>query len=138
MPRSAPELLAELRELVAAHADAGVASPVEGVLLGKVERSMTPEYSLADPVLVVMAQGGKRLLLGDRVYEYRAGDVLVVTTTLPVGGHFLKATAKRPALGLGLVLRPEAIAPLLLRLPPDRGPRTAPAVATGAAGPELL
>ncbi|WP_449619196.1 AraC family transcriptional regulator [Pseudonocardia charpentierae] len=106
MPRSAPELLAELRELVAAHADAGVATPVEGLLLAKVERSMTPEYSLADPVLVVMAQGGKRLLLGDRVHEYRAGDFLIVTASLPVTGHFFDATPEAPALGMGLVLRP--------------------------------
>jgi hypothetical protein len=141
MPRSAPDLLAELRELVAAHADAGVATPVEGVLLGKVERSMTPEYSLADPVLVVMAQGGKRLMLGDRVHEYRAGDFLIVTASVPVTGHFFDATPEAPALAMGLVLRPSVIASLLLEAPARSSARRdapLPAIAVGEATDELL
>jgi hypothetical protein len=141
MPRSAPDLLAELRELVAAHADAGVATPVDGVLLGKVERSMTPEYSLADPVLVVMAQGGKRLMLGDRVHEYRAGDFLIVTASVPVTGHFFDATPEAPALAMGLVLRPSVIASLLLEAPARSSARRdapLPAIAVGEATDELL
>ena len=45
-----------------------------------------PDYSLTEPLLVVMAQGGKRLLLGDRTYAYRAGQCLKVTANLPVTG----------------------------------------------------
>ena len=141
MPRSALELLTELRELVVAHAEAGVATPVDGVLLGKVERSMTPEYSLADPVLVVMAQGGKRLMLGDRVHEYRAGDFLIVTASLPVTGHFFDATPEAPALAMGLVLRPAVIASLLLEAPARSSARRdapLPAIAVGEATGELL
>ena len=48
-----------------------------------------------------MAQGGKRLLLGDQVFEYRAGQCLVVTADLPVTGHFLDAGPRTPALGDG-------------------------------------
>src|ERR1700759_4298112 len=88
-----------------------------------------------------MAQGGKRLLLGDQVQEYRAGDYLVVTADLPVTGHFIDASPRRPALALGLALRPATIAPLVLRAPAQRWSRVAadpPAIATGRAGPELL
>ena len=38
-----------------------------------------------------MAQGGKRLLLGDDVFEYRAGQCLW-SPDLPVTGHFIGAT----------------------------------------------
>src|ERR1700759_157206 len=71
-----------------------------------------------------MAQGGKRLLLGDQVFESRAGECLVVTAELPVTGHFLDVSPQTPALALGLVLRPAAIAALLLQTPP--GPRSRP------------
>jgi AraC-like DNA-binding protein len=88
-----------------------------------------------------MAQGGKRLLLGDKVFEYRAGQCLVVTTDLPVTGHFLRASRRTPALAMGLALRPTAIAALLTRAPAprwSRGSAEPTAMATGDAGPELL
>jgi AraC-like DNA-binding protein len=108
-------------------------------VLTRVE-TQEPDHSLTDPLLVVMAQGGKRLLLGDETFEYRAGQFLVVTTDLPVTGRFLGATRQTPALGMGLVLRPAVIAELLLDAPAARSSRqaTGPAMATGDAGPELL
>ncbi|WP_103344328.1 AraC family transcriptional regulator [Amycolatopsis sp. CA-126428] len=128
-------MLEQLRDLVTRHAHADLRTPVPGLLLSKVETS-EPHHSLAEPLLVVMAQGGKRLLLGDHVHEYRAGQYLLVGTDLPVTGHFVGATPRTPALGLGLALRPAAIAPLLLEAPP-RTPPASP-IAIDDAGPELL
>ncbi|MBE1501421.1 AraC-like DNA-binding protein [Amycolatopsis lexingtonensis] len=132
-------MLTEIRDLVATHAREGLRTPVPGLLLSKVDTS-EPHHSLTEPLFVVMAQGGKRLLLGDRVHEYRAGQYLLVSTDLPVTGHFVGATPRTPALGLGLTLRPAAIAPLLLEAPPGRSSRTLPEspIATGDATPELL
>jgi AraC-like DNA-binding protein len=135
-----PDVLDEIRRLIATHARPDLRTSIDGLLLSKVEAAR-PDYSLTEPLLVVMAQGGKRLLLGDQVFEYRAGQFLVVTADLPVTGHFLDTGPHSPSLGLGLVLRPEAIAPLLLETPPGRWPRFttgAPAIATGAVRPELL
>ncbi|MFD3483262.1 AraC family transcriptional regulator N-terminal domain-containing protein [Streptomyces sp. NPDC058665] len=134
------ELLDELRTLIASHARADGGSTIDGLLLSRVE-TVEPHHSLTEPLLVIMAQGGKRLLLGDEVYEYRAGQYLIVTTDLPVSGHFLGARPDHPSLGLGLVLRPGAIAPLLLESTAQRRTRGAaapPAIATGEADRELL
>jgi AraC-like DNA-binding protein len=134
------DLLAEIRDRIAAHARPDLGTPVDGLLVSKVE-TVEPEYSLTEPLFVLLAQGGKRLMLGDRVYEYRAGECLVVTTDLPVTGHFLDASPREPALGMGLVLRPAAIAPLLLEAAAGRWSRATtgpPAIATGAVGPDLL
>jgi AraC-like DNA-binding protein len=128
-------VLDELRDLVTRHAHTDLRTPVAGLLLSKVETS-EPHHSLAEPLLVVMAQGGKRLLLGEQVHEYRAGQYLLVGTDLPVTGHFVGATPRTPALGLGLALRPAAIAPLLLEAPSC--PPPASPIAIGDAGPELL
>jgi AraC-like DNA-binding protein len=133
------DVLTEIRDSIAAHARPDLGTPIAGLLLSKVETA-APDYSLTEPLLVVMAQGGKRLLLGDEVFEYRAGQCLVVTADLPVTGHF-DASPAVPSLALGLVLRPTAIAPLLLEAPIRRWSRSTddrPAIATGEAGADLL
>nr|WP_198428229.1 AraC family transcriptional regulator [Nocardia bovistercoris] len=130
----------EIRRLIAANARDDLRTPIEGLLLSSVA-STAPDHSLTEPLLVVMAQGGKRLLLGDEVFEYHAGQFLVVTTCLPVTGHFVKATDQAPSLALGITLHPAKIAQLLLESPITRWSRTtavAPAIATGTADPELL
>jgi AraC-like DNA-binding protein len=134
------DLLAEIRRAIATHARSDLRTSIAGLSLSSVDTAET-DYSLTEPLLVVMAQGGKRLLLGDRIVEYRAGQCLVVTAELPVTGHFVDASPRTPALGMGLVLRPDAIAPLLLELPAQRWSRTtaeALAITTGDAGPDLL
>lgn len=134
------ELLAELRELVTRNARDDLACPVPGLLLSRVARSHgSPDYALTEPLLVVMAQGGKRLLLGDRAYEYGAGDCLVVTADVPVTGDYVDITPASPALGVGVVLRPAVIATLALAAPaPAGGPVDGSALATGRAAGDLL
>ncbi len=133
---SSTGLLDEIRGLIATHVRPDLRTPIQGLLLSSVA-STAPDHSLTEPLLVVMAQGGKRLLLGNEVFEYHAGQFLVVTTSLPVTGHFMDATEQAPALALGIILRPAAIAPLLLDGPVAQSSHT-PAIATGTAGPELL
>jgi AraC-like DNA-binding protein len=133
-------LLAEIRGIIAAHARSDLLTPIDGLLLSKVE-TQEPDYSLTEPLFVVMAQGGKRLMLGTQMFEYRAGEYLIVTTDLPVTGHFLDARPETPSLGMGLALRPSAIAPLLLEAPAgqwSRATTSPPAIATGDVGPDLL
>jgi AraC-like DNA-binding protein len=138
--REGVRTLDEIRGLITAHARPDQLTSIDGLLVSKVETE-APDYSLTEPLLVLMAQGGKQLLLGDQVFEYRAGQYLVVTTDLPVTGHFLEAGPETPSLGIGLALRPAAIAPLVLEAPAGRWSRTTggpPTLATGEAGPELL
>jgi AraC-type transcriptional regulator N-terminus len=107
------DLLDQIRGIIAAYARPDLQTPIGGLLLSRVETE-EPDYSLTEPLLVVMAQGGKRLLVADQVFEYRAGQCLVVTANLPVTGHFLDASPQVPSLAVGLALRPAATAPLLL------------------------
>ncbi|WP_112239111.1 AraC family transcriptional regulator [Kribbella monticola] len=83
-------------------------------MLSIVDAPTPPMSSLATPTFALVAQGRKRLALGDQVFEYGAGDYLVVSVDLPVTGHFVEASKDRPCLGVGLALRPEVIASLLL------------------------
>jgi AraC-like DNA-binding protein len=141
VPDTGP-LLDEIRDRIAANARPDLRTPIDGLLLSDMAFTpATPEYSLTEPLLVVMAQGGKRLLLGAQQYEYRAGDCLVATANLPITGHWIDTDGSARALGMGVVLHPAAIAALLLQASPSQWVRampTVPAIATGPASPELL
>ncbi|RLP95682.1 AraC family transcriptional regulator [Micromonospora sp. BL4] len=132
--------LDELRALLARHARPDGTTPIEGVLISKVERPNVPSASMSGTVLALIAQGAKRLALGDRVFEYRAGQYLVASVDLPVTGHFTEASADSPALGFGLTLQPAAIAELLLQSAADvvRSGGALPGIAVSDAPEELL
>lgn len=128
-------LLDEIRGLIDAHARADLRTPIDFLQVSKVDHS-EPSYSATAPLLVVMAQGGKVIHLGDEIFEYRAGQFLVVTTELPVTGHFIASPAV-PSLAMSIELRPSVIAPLLLKAT-SVARAAEPAIATGEASEELL
>ena len=80
-----------------------------------------PCQVVVEPVLSLIAQGAKRVAVGNQSLDYRAGQFLVVSVDLPVEAYVVEATPALPYLGCGLILRPEAIASLLLE---SGGPRT--------------
>ncbi|MER7247255.1 AraC family transcriptional regulator [Kribbella sp. NPDC000426] len=104
--------LAELRELIVGAV--GREDAIDGLLLSVVDAPTPPTAGLASPTFALVAQGRKRLALGDQVFEYGAGDYVIVSVDLPVTGHFVEASKDAPCLGAGLELRPESIASLLL------------------------
>ncbi|GAA2648065.1 AraC family transcriptional regulator [Paractinoplanes durhamensis] len=110
---------------------------LEDVRISEVDRATAPEVSMSGTVMALIARGTKRLALGDRVYDYHAGQYLIASVDLPVTGHFTG-----PAIGFGLTLRPALIAELLLSAapgdlpPPPTGPLSGLAVSD--APPELV
>jgi AraC-like DNA-binding protein len=139
--------LSELRALIARHAERGETTAIDGVLVSAATGPTEPMASTSGTVMALIARGAKRLAIGDRVYDYRAGQYLVASIDLPITGHYSQATPAEPALGFGLVLRPAAIASLLLDAPvpastavPRRVRSAAPPPALGVAdaSPELV
>lgn len=120
--------LTELRTLLARHARPDGTTAIDGVLISKVEESTPPHPSMTGTVMALIAQGAKRLALGDRVYEYRAGQYLIASIDMPVTGNFTQASPELPALGFGLILHPATVAELLL----GAGPGDLPPPTTGA------
>jgi AraC-like DNA-binding protein len=135
--------LDELRDLLARHARPDQSTPIEDVLISRVDRAEPPSPTMTGTVLAVIAQGRKRLALGDRVYEYGPGQYIVASVDLPVTGEFLGIDPDRPAIGFGLILRPPLIAELLLHagagdIPRAAGGNAPPALAVNDAPDELL
>ncbi|MGW3136814.1 AraC family transcriptional regulator [Streptomyces sp. NPDC001139] len=125
--------LEELRTLLARHVRPDWTTAVEGVLISKVDRPDPPSPSMSGTVFALIAQGAKRLALGDRVYAYGPGQYLVASVDLPVTGEFLQADPERPALGFGMTLEASAIAELLLQAGPGDIPRAGAGVPSGIA-----
>ena len=139
VPGSTDALLTELRTLIARHARADETTAIDGVLLSTVDATGEPAAGTSGTVMAVIAQGAKRLALGDRIHDYRAGQYLVASVDLPITGHWLEASPSEPALGFGLVLRPSAIASLLLDAPTALEAGTPPpGLGVADAPPELL
>jgi AraC-like DNA-binding protein len=130
-------LLAELRGLIARHARPDETTAIDGVLLSAAGRPGEPRASSTGTVMAVIAQGAKRLAIGDRVYDYGPGQYLVASVDLPITGHYTHASKHEPALGFGLILRPPAIASLVLEDPARAAPAPA-GIGVADAPPELL
>jgi AraC-like DNA-binding protein len=131
------DLLAELRTLIARHARPDETTAIDGVLLSAAGRPGEPRASTTGTVMAVIAQGAKRLAIGDRVYDYGPGQYLVASVDLPITGHYTHASKDEPALGFGLILRPPAIASLLLD-DPARAASAPAGLGVADAPPELL
>ncbi|WP_328609256.1 AraC family transcriptional regulator [Amycolatopsis sp. NBC_00345] len=124
--------LDELRDLLQRHARPDGTTAVDGVRICRIDHAGDPESSMSGTVLAVVAHGRKRLALGERVYEYGAGQYLVASVDLPVTGHVIDPDPGRPTLGFGMTLEPAHIAELLLRAGPGDLPRS-----PGSAGPGI-
>ncbi|MGW7423890.1 AraC family transcriptional regulator [Streptomyces sp. NPDC054813] len=125
--------LDEFRSLLDRHARPDWSTAIDGVLISKIDRPDPPGPAMSGTVLAVIAQGTKRLALGDRVYEYGAGQYLVASVDLPVTGQFTQTGPEHPALGFGLTLEPSAVAELLLQAGPGDLPRAGGGVPSGIA-----
>jgi AraC-like DNA-binding protein len=125
--------LAELRGLLARHARPDMTTAIDGVLISRVDQPAPPSPAMSGTVLALIAQGAKRIALGDRVYEYRAGQYLIASVDLPITGHFTEASPDRPALGFGLTLHPATVAELLLQAAPGDLPAAGPGAPSGMA-----
>jgi AraC-like DNA-binding protein len=134
--------LDELRGLLERHARPDLATAIDGVRICRADHAALPESSMSGTVLAVIAQGGKRLALGNRVYDYGVGQYLIASVDLPVTGHATGTAPGRPELGFGMTLEPAVIAELLLQAGPGDLPRSSgpprPGIAVSDAPQELL
>jgi AraC-like DNA-binding protein len=123
------ERLDEFRALIARHAGGGYRrTRLPGVVVMESRAPTEPLTAVAQPSFAIVAQGVKRTVLADRVFDYGPGQYVVISLDLPVTGHVLRAGPDRPFLGMGLALNPATIATLLLD-----APSAARAGATGVA-----
>ncbi|MEU3854871.1 AraC family transcriptional regulator [Streptomyces sp. NPDC029554] len=123
--------LDEMCDLVNRHARPDMTTAIDGVRACRFNPRSAPTVGMSGTGLAVVAQGGKRLALGERLYEYRPGQYVVTSVDLPVTGHVIDTG--QPTLGFGMTLHPADIAQLLLEAGPGDLPAPAPAAPVGIA-----
>ena len=134
------EPLEELRLLITRHAGSvQAAAAASGIRAVSSDAPTELMHHVLEPTFAVVAQGAKRAVLGDQVFEYGAGQYLVVSVDLPIAGHVFQASRELPYLAAALTLKPATIATLLLETAASDRPATEPAgFGVSDAPPELL
>ncbi|HUD30235.1 MAG TPA: AraC family transcriptional regulator [Novosphingobium sp.] len=80
-----------------------------------------PVHMVQRPALCLIAQGGKQVLVGDRLIAYGPASYLVASLDLPITGVVMEASADAPYLCFCLYLDGDALSELLVDLPAPAG-----------------
>jgi len=105
----------ELVERIArAVAKDGRTEPLKGLQLHRESSTQELVHSVALPAFAVIAQGSKRVSLGDESYLYDPMHYLLVTADLPIATCVLEASQERPYLSLALRLDPTLVGSVMV------------------------
>jgi AraC-like DNA-binding protein len=93
-----------------------------------------------DPCLCLVAQGAKRVMLGDEEYVYDANHFLITSVGLPVVSNVVEASKDAPLLGLALQIDLRLAAQLMVdsNLPTPRTPQCGRGIAVSEVSAPLL
>lgn len=121
-------LLDAVRRHAETHADpAGIsATPIPGLTT---VRATTPSglvYAISRPLVCLVLQGSKQVVMGTESFAFGAGDSLLITADVPTVSQITRASPAAPYLSLVYELEPAVIADLAVEM------RAAP-VAAGTA-----
>ena len=78
---------------------------VPGLLLIRSQATTASIPSIYAPIFCVAAQGRKRVIQGDALFEYGAGDYILASLDLPVRGEIFEASAEKPYLAASVGAR---------------------------------
>ncbi|MBY8822984.1 AraC family transcriptional regulator [Sphingomonas colocasiae] len=129
----------ELAMSITRHApESGIAgTAVPRLSLIRADRPTEPVPSVYEASLCLIAQGSKRVSLGDHSVIYDASRYLLVSVDLPLVGHVIDASAQRPYLCCKIDLDLAALADLMLT-EDVRGPKAdLPVLAVYPGDPDL-
>ncbi len=113
---------------------------IPGLSLFRREEPTEPITGLYEPSICLVAQGAKRVLLGDDTYVYDAHHYLITSVHLPTIVQIIEASREKPYLGLRLMLDLREISQLMAdsNLPQPREQQSSRGMATGEVTLPLL
>jgi len=106
---------------------------IPGLSLHRREEPSEPVSIMYEPLICVVAQGAKQVLLGDEAYVYDAQHFLITSVDLPTTVQVINASPQKPYLGLVLRLDQREMSQLMVdsKLPPPRPQQSSRGMATG-------
>jgi len=115
-------------------------SAIPGLSLFRRDKSTEPISGMYEPSICLVAQGAKRVLLGDDTFVYDTRHYLITSVHLPTVVQIIEASREKPYLGLKLKLDQRELSQLMAdsNLPPPRTQKSNRGMATGEVTLPLL
>lgn len=115
-------------------------SSVPGLSLFRLTKPSDPKTVISEPSLCLIAQGSKRLLVGDENYVYNPDRYLLTSVHLPAVACVAEASEDKPYFGVRLSLDRKQLSELTAdsRLPPPRNQQPLRGIATAAVTAPIL
>jgi AraC-like DNA-binding protein len=134
--------LESLRKRIARWTEKGDQSitAIPGLALYRRDEPTQPMSVMYEPRVCVIAQGAKRVMLGDDTYVYDAHHFLITSVDLPTVVQIIEASREKPYLGLVLKIDQREISQLMVdsNLPPPPPRQSSRGMATGKMTVQLL
>lgn len=131
-------LLIELRDLALRHATGRrteTAIPRLVIMKGTVTTGPMP--GLYEPMLCLVLQGRKSVVIGDQLLDYDQASYFLASIEVPATGRIVEASPDRPYLALHFVLDAAKITELLMEMAPAGSERPVTGFAVSPVTPEL-
>ncbi|HTJ59248.1 MAG TPA: AraC family transcriptional regulator [Devosiaceae bacterium] len=126
------DLLNRMCQRVLRHADGTrLDTPIPRVRVGVSRQPSAPVTGVYEPMICLVLQGAKQVLVGDRLLRYDAASCFAASIEMPATGCVIEATADKPYVAASVALDRGALATLLADLAPV--PTTEPAIGFGVA-----
>ncbi|SKA30574.1 Helix-turn-helix domain-containing protein [Enhydrobacter aerosaccus] len=108
------ELLKRIRGRVLGHAPGpGGVTAIPNLFLAVLAHRTIPAMTLCDPMICVVLQGVKQVLIGGNVLRFEAASCFASAIELPAMGCILEADVERPYMAVALTLDRDALASLV-------------------------
>jgi len=129
-----------LAEQIARYADGDgiVNTAIDRLTLVRWSHADEPVHMLQRPALCIIAQGAKRVMMGDSVVSYGPTSYLVASLDLPITGIVTDASVDAPYLCFCLYLDPALLSDIAIALPPAAPIQEGSALSLHPITPELL
>ena len=136
----AMDRIAELAAAIDRHVDGtGICTTaMPHVSLIRADQPSTPTPAVYEASLCLIAQGSKRVSIGDHSVIYDAAHYLVVSVDLPLVGHVIDASADRPYLCCKIDLDPATLADLMVSEGGDVPHTALPVLGVYPSDPDLI
>lgn len=134
--------LEALRKSIARLTDKGelFTTAIPGLSLYRRDEPTGPISGMYEPSICLVAQGAKRVMLGDEEYVYDERNYLITSVHLPTVVQIVDARREKPYLGLKLKLDQREMSQLMAdsNLPPPRPQQSSRGMSTGEVTMPLL
>jgi AraC-like DNA-binding protein len=135
-------VLEELRKGIARWTEDGErkTTAIPGLSLFRRHEQTDPIGGMYEPSICLVAQGAKRVILGEDSFVYDARHYLITSVHLPTIVQIIDASREKPYLGLMLKLDLREISQMMVdsNLPAPRTQQASRGMATGEVTPPLL